>query len=600
MQISHSRVECFEGCPYRYKLRYIDKYEVLKPDNADNPLFLGTALHTGIEKDVKTAIDEYYKNFTVITDEHINEAMKLEFQIPRAKALLPQGEYEVQIQDEDFIGFIDLLVPVSGEELFDEVGNSVIEPTVYDLYDFKYSNNTYHYKDSPQLHLYKYYFEKTHPGKKIRNMKFMLVPKVNIRQKKTEELSDFRQRIQDELQKTEIKFLEIDYNPEYIINFLTNTKRMLEETEFKKEEGWLCNWCEYQEYCKKGYDYFMNLPKNERRNIEKISKKTLWLYGSPFSGKTTFANKFPDPLMLNTDGNIKFVDAPFIPIKDEVKVTGRMTQRKFAWEVFKEAIAELEKKENDFKTIVVDLLEDTYEYCRLYMYDQMGITHESDDSFRAWDKVRTEFLSTLKRLMNLDYENIILISHEDASKDITKKGGDKITAIKPNLQEKAANKVAGMVDMVARIVADDSKRTLSFKSNEVVFGGGRLTTSVNEIDLEYDLFLTVYEEANKSTIAKMKGEEKPKTTSKEEKEEKTENEESEQPKTRSRRSKKSEEMTTEEMIDNIPFAEDAAENEEVDARNEIDKENAEAVEETTDKKKEEAPKATRTRKRRGE
>lgn len=625
MQISHSRVECFEGCPYRYKLKYIDKYEVLKPDNADNPLFLGTALHTGIEKDVKTAIDEYYKNFTVITDEHINEAMKLEFQIPRAKALLPQGEYEVQIQDEDFIGFIDLLVPVEHEltmEEKDEVCdncerncdcayansgmvckrmiNQKNPVKYYDLYDFKYSNNVYHYKDSPQLHLYKYYFEKTHPGKKIRNMKFMLVPKVNIRQKKTEELSDFRQRIQDELQKTEIKFLEIDYNPEYIINFLTNTKRMLEETEFKKEEGWLCNWCEYQEYCKKGYDYFMNLPKNERRNIEKISKKTLWLYGSPFSGKTTFANKFPDPLMLNTDGNIKFVDAPFIPIKDEVKVTGRMTQRKFAWEVFKEAIAELEKKENDFKTIVVDLLEDTYEYCRLYMYDQMGITHESDDSFRAWDKVRTEFLSTLKRLMNLDYENIILISHEDASKDITKKGGDKITAIKPNLQEKAANKVAGMVDMVARIVADDSKRTLSFKSNEVVFGGGRLTTSVNEIDLEYDLFLTVYEEANKSTIAKMKGEEKPKTTSKEEKEEKTENEESEQPKTRSRRSKKSEEMTTEEMIDNIPFAEDSAENAEVDARNEIDKENAEAVEETTDEKKEEAPKATRTRKRRGE
>lgn len=617
MQISHSRVECFEGCPYRYKLKYIDKYEVLKPDNADNPLFLGTALHTGIEKDVKTAIDEYYKNFTVITDEHINEAMKLEFQIPRAKALLPQGEYEVQIQDEDFIGFIDLLVPVKPErrtvttewkdnhedgyeEVIVDKGNTnvigeLIEPAEYDLYDFKYSNNVYHYKDSPQLHLYKYYFEKTHPGKKIRNMKFMLVPKVNIRQKKTEELSDFRQRIQDELQKTEIKFLEIDYNPEYIINFLTNTKRMLEETEFKKEEGWLCNWCEYQEYCKKGYDYFMNLPKNERRNIEKISKKTLWLYGSPFSGKTTFANKFPDPLMLNTDGNIKFVDAPFIPIKDEVKVTGRMTQRKFAWEVFKEAIAELEKKENDFKTIVVDLLEDTYEYCRLYMYDQMGITHESDDSFRAWDKVRTEFLSTLKRLMNLDYENIILISHEDASKDITKKGGDKITAIKPNLQEKAANKVAGMVDMVARIVADDSKRTLSFKSNEVVFGGGRLTTSVNEIDLEYDLFLTVYEEANKSTIAKMKGEEKPKTTSKEEKEEKTENEESEQPKTRSRRSKKSEEM-----IDNIPFAEDSTENAEVDARNEIDKENAEAVEETTDEKKEEAPKATRTRKRRGE
>jgi phage nucleotide-binding protein len=616
MQISHSRIECFEGCPYRYKLRYIDKYETLKPDNADNPLFLGTALHTGIEKDVNTAIKEYFAQYPIISDEHINEAIKLAYQISKAKNILPQGEYEVQIKDEDFIGFIDLLVPVQHEltmEEIDEVcdncekncdcnyANSGIvckkminqkNPTkYYDLYDFKYSNNIYHYKESPQLHLYKYYFEKTHPGEKIRNMKFVIVPKVGIRQKKTETLNDFRQRLDEELKKTEIKFLNIDYNSEYVINFLTKTKRMLEETEFEKNEGWLCSWCEYQEYCKKGYDYFMNLPENKRRNIEKIEKKTIWLYGSPFSGKTTFANKFPDPLMLNTDGNIKFVDAPFIPIKDEVKVTGRMTQRKFAWEVFKEAIAELEKKENTFKTIIVDLLEDTYEYCRLYMYDQMGITHESDDSFRAWDKVRTEFLSTLKRLMNLDYENIILISHEDTSKDITKRGGDKITAIKPNLQEKAANKVAGMVDMVARIIADDNKRTLSFKSDEVVFGGGRLTTSVNEIDLDYDTFLEVYEEANKTAVARLKGEE-----AKEEAKE-------EANKTTTRRKSKVTDEDVEERMNEITMVngtpttiENAlAMSSEKEVKEQLEKEKAEAEE-----KKEEAPKATRTRKRRGE
>lgn len=603
MQISHSRVECFEGCPFRYKLRYIDKYETLKPDNADNPLFLGTALHTGIEKDVKTAIEEYFAQYPIITDEHINEAIKLEYQIPKVKSILPQGEYEVQIKDEDFIGFIDLLVPVEKELKYNykdnyktgyeweiDVNSAMDDTKYYDLYDFKYSNNIYHYKDSPQLHLYKYYFEKTHPGSKIRNMQFVIVPKVGIRQKKTETLNEFRQRLDEELKKTEIKFLNIDYDPEYIINFLTKTKKMLEETDFEKSESWLCGWCEYQEYCKKGYDYFMNLPENKRRNIEEINKKTIWLYGSPFSGKTTFANKFPDPLMLNTDGNIKFVDAPFIPIRDEVKVTGRMTQRKFAWEVFKEAIAELEKKENTFKTIIVDLLEDTYEHCRLYMYDQMGITHESDDSFRAWDKVRTEFLSTLKRLMNLDYENIILISHEDASKDITKRGGDKITAIKPNLQEKAANKVAGMVDMVARIIADDNKRTLSFKSDEVVFGGGRLTTSVNEIDLDYDTFLEVYEEANKSAAANLKSEEK--------KEEKTQS-------TTRRKSKVTDEEVEDKMNEitmenGTPTTiEDAlAMPTEKEVKEQLEEEKA--VKETTEEKKEEAPKATRKRKRRGE
>ena len=261
----------------------------------------------------------------------------------------------------------------------------------------------------------------------------------------------------------------------------------------------------------------MQLPKNERRSVKQIEKKKIWLYGAPFSGKTYLANQFPDPLMLNTDGNVKFVDAPYIAIKDEVKVEGRLTKRTFAWQVFKDAIDELEKKDNTFKTIVVDLLEDTYEMCRLYMYDQLGISHESDDSFRAWDKVRTEYLSTIKRLMNLDYENIVLISHEDTSKDLTKKSGDKVTAIKPNLNDKASLKIAGMVDIVARVIDDDGQHVLSFKSNEVVFGGGRLSIPVAEIPSSYDRLCRVYEMANadkpkdvpRTAVETKKEEEKP-------------------------------------------------------------------------------------------
>ncbi|NCB34063.1 MAG: NTP-binding protein [Erysipelotrichia bacterium] len=499
MQWSHSRIECFEKCPFKYKLRYCDKLLTLPPDNADNALFLGTALHTGLEKGVDAGIEQYFMSYPIITDDHINEAMKLEKLISKAAKMIPKGEFEVPIPTADFTGFIDLLAPVTGFH------DSEV-PNVFDIYDFKYSNNVKGYKDSDQLHLYKYFFEQLHPGKTIRNLFFLFIPKIGIKKKKTEALSDFRKRIQDELEEAEPSLVQIEYDQSKVIDFLLKGKRSQEAAEFPQNTGYLCNWCEYQDYCQKGIDYML-LPKNERRNIEKVEKKVVWLYGSPFSGKTTFANKFPDPLMLNTDGNIKFVDAPYISIKDKVEANGRMSpKRVFAWAVFKDAIEELEKKENDFKTIIVDLLEDCYEHCRLYMYDQMGISHESDDSFRAWDKVRTEFLSTMKRLMNMDYENIILISHEDTSKDITKKGGDKITAIKPNLQEKTANKVAGMVDIVARVVADDNIRTLSFKTNEVIFGGGRLTVSTTEIPLDYDAFLAVYAEANANAVKTMHGE----------------------------------------------------------------------------------------------
>lgn len=485
-------------------MRYLQGLTTIPATEPDNPLILGQTVHTGIEKSLEEAIREYCFSFPIITDEHINEIIKFETVIPLARAAIPPGgKFEVEIKDDDFHGFIDYLVPMgymSKEALHNPYGEDV---DVFDLYDFKYSNNVSGYKKSGQLHEYKYFFERNNPGKKIRNMYLVFIPKVTIRQKKTETLTEFRQRLKEELSGVEVKTVQIGFNPERVIEFLFGIKAVNEETEFPQEKSYLCRYCEFQEYCEKGNDYMIKLPENKRRNIEAVEKRVLWIYGVPFCGKTTFANNFPDPLMLNTDGNIKFVDAPYIRIKDEVRVEGRQTKRTLAWDVFKDTISELEKKENTFRTIVVDLLEDLYEHCRLYMYQQMGITHESDDSFRAWDKVRGEFLNTLKRLMNLDYENIILISHEDTSKDITRKGGDKITAIKPNLQEKVANKVAGMVDVVARIVADGETRTFSFKSNEVIFGGGRLRVNAKDIPLDVKALFAVYDEANKNAASGM-------------------------------------------------------------------------------------------------
>ena len=93
LQWSYSRVETFKQCPYKFRLRYIDKIGVIPSDEADNALVLGTALHTGIEKGVVVAIDEYFKAFPIITDrpywknenggwkyvsDHITEQIKLE------------------------------------------------------------------------------------------------------------------------------------------------------------------------------------------------------------------------------------------------------------------------------------------------------------------------------------------------------------------------------------------------------------------------------------------------------------------------------------------------------------------------------------------
>lgn len=494
MQVSHSRISTFVQCPFKFDLSYKQKLTTIFNCDPQNALILGHALHTGIEKDVDTAINEYYSVYPIIDDLHINEAIKFKYLIPKVKELLPEGEHEVKIEDDDYIGFIDLLVPV--------------EDNVYDIYDFKYSNNVDHYLESEQLHLYKYYFEKTNPGKRIRNLYFVFIPKTMIRQKKKnktnkfdESLYEFRKRIISELDKKEIQIKQIDYNPTKVIEFLTNTKHCIECENYEKNQSRLCDWCDFKNYCEKGEEFEL-LPKNERVEIGKTNYMKGWIYGVPFSGKTTFLDNAPDPLNLNTDGNTKYVTMQRIRIRDEVTVEGRQTKKKFAWEIFKEAIEELEKKQDDFKTIIVDLVEDTREMCRLYMYDKYGWEHETDGGYgKGWDVIKTEYLSTMRRLLNID-RNVFLVSHEDTSKDLTKASGDKVTRIAPNIQEGIANKLAGMVDFVARVVINkDDSRSLSFKTDNVIFGGGRLHIDVDSIPLDWDKLVEVYEEANEKAKA---------------------------------------------------------------------------------------------------
>jgi hypothetical protein len=473
MQVSYSRVSSFEQCPHKWYLRYIEELETIDKCDPQDALKLGTALHDGIETTVDEAVNKYFMSYPIIDDKHINESMKLENLIPKVKDILPAGgEFEVELNCDDFKGFIDYLVPVGYE---------------YDIYDFKYSNNVNRYMESGQLHVYKYFAEKL-LGIKIRNLYFVFVPKTMIRQKKTEDLYQFRQRLERTLKDMTPQIVEVEYDPNKVIEFLLSTKRVVEAEEFEKRPSRLCDWCEYQDYCEKGLEIDM-LPKNERVKVNATRQMKGWIYGAPFSGKTTFLDKAPDPLNLNTDGNTNYVTMQRVRIRDTYE--GRV--KKFAWEIFKEMIDELEKG-SDFKTIIIDLVEDTREMCRVYKYNELGIQHESDSGYgKGWDIIKTEYLSTMRRFFNLDY-NLFIVSHENISSDLTRKSGDKITKIIPNIQEGVASKLAGMVDFVGRVIVnDDGSRVLSFKQDEVTFGGGRLDFGVKEIPLEWDELVKLYE-----------------------------------------------------------------------------------------------------------
>lgn len=232
MTYSYSRVSTFAYCPYQYKLRYVDKLKTIPETNADNALWLGLAMHKGIEESsVEAGIAEYKSHYNIMTDENINWIMQLEHQLPLVIDLLPKGgEHELEVELDNFIGYIDY---VCGDTLF----------------DFKFSNNIENYKNSPQLSLYKFHLEQVRPDLKINHLKYIMIPKVNIRQKKTETLFEFRQRLQEHLEASKIEVVEVPYNIDSVTDFQMACQQLSTVENFPKNKTQLCNWCSYQQYC---------------------------------------------------------------------------------------------------------------------------------------------------------------------------------------------------------------------------------------------------------------------------------------------------------------------------------------------------------------
>jgi phage nucleotide-binding protein len=209
----------------------------------------------------------------------------------------------------------------------------------------------------------------------------------------------------------------------------------------------------------------------------------VFIYGASYVGKSTFADNAQDVLFINTDGNTDELLSPAIAIANEVTVNGRITSTKLAWEVFKELVDELEKKQNSYKYIALDLLEDLRELCRVYIYKKMGITHESDAGFgKAYDMVTTEFNTVLKRIKAAGYH--LIIASKEIESEVTLKSGGKYTTFKPNIPDKVANTLAGMVDISARAFVDnEGKRWLQLGKQEHTFGGGRYAFAKDKCEL---------------------------------------------------------------------------------------------------------------------
>lgn len=497
MRVSHSRVDLFKRCHYHYRLKYVDRMTQLDEHKADSPLTIGNALHYGLEVgNKKEMIDYYYSQFPVKTDKTINEAIKLELAFDKVMPVLNNIKIKHQeyvIEEPEFKGIVDLITEND-------------DGTV-DIFDFKYSNNVDSYMDSPQLHIYQYYLEKY--GFKVNRLGYIFIPKLFIRQKKNEDLDQFRKRLVETYKEKQVQLVEIPKDEMQIVYFFNDAKSI--QIDFSKSYKELernindsCFACKYgEDYLEiiEEDDEIMALPKNEKRELKLDLNPDFWIYADSYVGKSTFVDSFDDVLFINTDGNTDNTTSPVVRVRDHVTRKGRIEETQFGWEDFKNTVTDLGVEDNSFQAVAIDLVEDLYELCRTYVFNKNNIEHESDSGFgKGWDLVKKEFVDTMKRLKALKYQ-LIFISKENR-KEIKERGGASYTTFSPNLQEKQSNILSGIVDLTIHAEKDGEKRYINLITDEHTFGGGRFDFKESTCELNRKSFEQALKDAQKDRVAK--------------------------------------------------------------------------------------------------
>ena len=150
------------------------------------------------------------------------------------------------------------------------------------------------------------------------------------------------------------------------------------------------------------------LPKNEPTQID-LTPKMFVIGGPAMSGKTFNACKFPNPILINTDGNCSKVTTPSVYLNDKKYKT-----YKEKMELLFGVLKELNETETSYQTIVIDLIEDIFDICEGYVLEKYKVDNLSKVPGYATGyterKVNMQnVITALKTLTNKYY--VVVITH---------------------------------------------------------------------------------------------------------------------------------------------------------------------------------------------
>ncbi len=156
-------------------------------------------------------------------------------------------------------------------------------------------------------------------------------------------------------------------------------------------------------------------------------KLSLWdnpslIYGPPKVGKTTFANSIPGAIFLATEPGTHALSVYEMEIR--------------TWQQFADAVILLGKGDHDFTTIIVDTIDNAWDYLCDVVAAENNVGDLGDmDYGRGYSQAKTKLKKVLDYLARLPY-GVMLISHS-VDREMTPKNQRPYTKTQPTLPNSA-------------------------------------------------------------------------------------------------------------------------------------------------------------------
>ena len=202
------------------------------------------------------------------------------------------------------------------------------------------------------------------------------------------------------------------------------------------------------------------------------------LFGSPKSGKTTTATRFPGALLMAFE-------------KGYSAIPGVMAQDINSWGEFKKVLTELKDPavKEVYKNVIIDTADIAYSFCEKYVCNREGVDTIGDLAYgKGYALVGTEFDEAIRKIISYGY-GCILISHA-TDKTFKDENGVEYNQIVPTLDKRGrliCERTCDIIGYSTTVDTEDGvKSKLFLRGTPRFVAGSRFKYIPAVIDFNYD------------------------------------------------------------------------------------------------------------------